>query len=122
MKWMLLLLLLFLPFTIHAETETESTSLRLVRASAIVAIVADWSQTRWMSKNYDTGYTEGNKVLGSRPSTKRVDTYFSSLLVTQYLINKHGSKKVKWAANLYLLIGHTRAVRNNYEIGMKFDF
>jgi hypothetical protein len=51
-----------------------------------VAIVADWSTTRDLSRRYHEGYHEINPVLGRRPSTREVDRYFVGALIAHYFV------------------------------------
>jgi hypothetical protein len=46
---------------------------------ALVALCADWSQTRWIADH--PGFTEMNPYLGAHPSIGRVNVYFALALV-----------------------------------------
>lgn len=102
--------------------QKESKELQFVRFLSTAAVVADWGQTRWISKNYANGHAEANPYLGKYPSTRRVDIYFTTLLLTQALLNKTGTDQTKWLTNLYFLIEHGAAVHHNYSVGVGFSW
>jgi len=114
--------LLLFAFWSSQTMAIENTSLRIVRGLSIGSMVADWSQTRWLSKNHDKGYKETNPILGEYPSTRRVDLYFLSLLSIQSLLNIYGNEYTKWHVNLSVLVTHGLAAKHNYSIGIKFYF
>lgn len=55
------------------------------QVASIVLGVADWLQTRYISKHPDE-YREMNKVLGDHPSLDKVDLYFASVIVAYTII------------------------------------
>jgi len=120
MKYMMIFLLM-LPLNLSAQARDWSEN--SFRALSVLTMTADWRQTRWMTKNYDKGYTEKNKFLGRRPTTHEVDRYFTMLVVRHYLINRLVTNtKVRWWFNVYTFGTHAPAVYNNYKIGIQFDF
>ena len=97
-----ILLLLFTSITYASDWTGTDTALELTYAAAHVV---DWSQTRYMSRNWDTPITtvrqgrtdfeyrrEGNLILGTTPHRDTVDLYFAGTLaahaVVSYLLPK----------------------------------
>lgn len=80
-------------------------------------IVADWGQTRYISKN--DSYIERNPALGRNPSTKKVDAWFASLLLANGLVLSN--IKTKKTREIWCFVvpnaqaGH---IQNNSKIGI----
>lgn len=83
--------------------------------------MVDWAQTRTISKNPDLFY-EKNLILGNHPSIGRVNTYFVSAIVLNYVVSDNLSKR--WRTGFQTgLIGLELCVTDrNRQIGIKMDF
>jgi hypothetical protein len=87
-----------------------------------VAIMADWSTTRDLSRRYHEGYHEINPVLGRRPSTSEVDQYFIGAIIAHYFIadwlpNQHRTFYLKTVT-----VVEGALVAHNLSIGLHLRF
>lgn len=92
------------------------------RQAGFVAITGiDWMQTRKIAKNPDE-YHEHNPILGSHPSTEKVDAYFAAGIVTHTAIAMALPPEYrKWWQ--YVFIGiEAGVVASNFSIGLGAGF
>ena len=87
-----------------------------------IMLVADWTTTRDLTRRYDEGYRELNPVLGSRPSTQKVDLYFVSYLIGHYFLTDYLQGRNR-EIYLYTITGvEGAAVANNLNVGLRLRF
>ena len=97
-----------------------STTDKALAAAFVVASVADWRQTREITK-YE-GVYETNPFLGHHPSNRRIDTYFVvSRLLTLGAAHfiPSGYRTAFLAGNVVVQLWYTT---NNARIGLKVGF
>jgi hypothetical protein len=123
-----ILITLFLLFAVStpafAEWGKEDTVLLILE-------IIDWGQTRDIATRKDiyhnrdgTEYiiVESNPILGERPSIKKVNTYFASCILLNYLIAKRASPKIHKLWNTVGIVLETYCVTHNWEMGIKIKF
>jgi len=133
-----LVLLFCLSTPCLAEWEKTDTAL-------LVLQVVDWGQTRDIAtrkceppyiSDYDGSeylYHETNPILGKHPSEEKVNTYFASSILINYLVakfdNKKNNEKFKgkpkklhkyW--NYIGIASETYFITHNYNLGIKIKF
>jgi hypothetical protein len=101
-----------------SEWDTETKALYW---SGAALIVADWGQTRVISRNPQS-YRELNPWLGEHPSQSKVDAYFLGYLLTHYLIADMMPEPYKGKALAVILAVQFSAVRGNASIGINMRF
>ena len=86
-----------------------------------VALTADWITTRDLTRRYDEGYFETNRILGTYPSSDRVDLYFTGMIIANYFIADYFEKcRIYY---LFIRTGqHGSAATNNINIGLQLKF
>ena len=120
---MLKILLFFIVFatSVHAETPAWTTEERAWGTTAGTLMLADWATTRYATRHWDEGYYENNLILGSQPTTNRVDLYFLVAIPAVYLaaddFPEHRTLILQIVSGLELV-----AVGNNLRIGWKLSF
>ena len=97
-----------------------TTTNKTLFATSTALLVADWGQTRYISKHPD--YYETNPLLGEHPSTSRVDNYFAGVLIGNFLLTHFLSAKYRNYFQILLIGSELRAVSNNHAIGVKIAF
>ena len=87
-----------------------------------VFIITDWGTTRNLSKRYDEGYHEKNKVLGRYPSINRINNHFISVLVLNYVVADalFPSHRLNYLKTVTFFQAGVTA--HNLSIGLKIDF
>ena len=95
---------------------------RLVGGIALVAVAADWAQTRYISR-HPVQFEERNRlILGSAPSSSKINAYFVAMPLLGYLAadalpSEYRTHALRIAAALQIAsVGH------NYSIGIKMRF
>ena len=92
------------------------------RQSGVVALMGiDWAQTRKIAQNPDK-YSEMNPVLGSHPSTEKVDAYFLTCAAAHTVVSMvlPPEYRVLWQ---YIWIGlEAGTVAHNASIGLGVGF
>ena len=100
------------------------------QVASITLGVADWLQTRYISKHPDE-YREMNKVLGDHPSLDEVDLYFGSVIVAHTLLSmalppeaevfdyKINPRRI--CQSIWIGVEGVTVVRN-IAIGIKFEY
>lgn len=113
-----LLLFLFLIPTAQAQWSTADKT----RQTAYTVLhIADWGQTRYISQSewFREAY---NPILGSHPSTSKVDNYFFWTLMIHYGV-AHALPSEYRRAFQYLTIGvQGIIVTQNNAVGIRFSF
>ena len=90
-------------------------------ATALLALGADWGQTRYVAKHPEQFY-EKNRILGEHPSTAKVDRYFVGLAVVGGVIAHYLPSDYRKVFLVTVTIVEIRAVRGNMGIGVGFAF
>ena len=114
-------LALLAPFgTLRAEDEWTAEE-RTTFAVSSVLLVADWAQTRQIARNAQQ-FRETNPVLGDHPGMGRVNTYFATALLLNYVIGNSLSNG--WRRAWFVGVGGVEAsvVQRNLSIGLKLNF
>jgi len=117
------LLLLFIAFAnlAWAETPAWTQEQQVWAATAGALMLADWATTRYGSRHWDEGYYENNVLLGSHPSTSRVDLHFLLAIPAVYLaadaFPEYRTLILQVISGVELI-----AVGNNLRIGWKLNF
>jgi hypothetical protein len=120
MKKLLLLILALLSFNSHAEFNEWSDVDKGLFVAHSALLVADWSQTRYASKNPDE-FQETNIFLGSHPNTSTVDVFFLAQLIGSYYFVDY-FKDQRTPILIGLTIGRGYAVGHNMQVGVKVGF
>jgi len=108
--------------TLANAGEWSSDDEKLYIASQI-AIVADWSTTRYAARNnFSTGIYETNFILGHHPSVGKVDLYCIALLATNHLIADALPDEYRTYYFTFRLVSHGGASMHNMELGWKMQF
>ena len=112
---------LLAPFgTVQAADEWNLEE-RTTFAMSSVMLVADWAQTRQIARNADQ-YRETNPILGEHPSMGRVNTYFATALMLNYVIGR--SLDRRWRTAWFVTVQSVEAsvVQRNLSIGLEVSF
>ena len=117
------LLLLFIAFAnlSWAETPAWTQEQQAWAAAAGALMLADWATTRYGSRHWDEGYYENNVLLGSHPSTGRVDLHFLLAIPAVYLA-ADAFPEYRTLILQVILGVELIAVGNNLRIGWKLNF
>ena len=127
MKTLILALALALSTSANAFCSKLSEQDRDLFIASNIAIGADWQTTRDMSRRLNEGYREigplAKNIIGSEPTTARVDSYFAvRFLVNYYVVCELDDTRYKntylWATTL----SHGYAATSNYRIGLRIKF
>ena len=121
MKKFFLFLIVFANLS-FAETPAWTSEQQAWGTAAGALLLADWATTRNGTRRWDEGYYENNVLLGSHPSTGRVDLYFLvAIIPAVYLASdafpEHRTLILQIVSGLELA-----AVGNNLRIGWKLSF
>lgn len=104
-----------------AFAQNWSTQDKVLFATSSVLLVADWAQTRHIARNPDR-FFEKNPILGEHPSVGRVNTYFATTLVLNYIVTDALPPKWRTAYQAGLIGVELYVVGNNKRIGIRMDF
>ena len=122
--WMLRIaaaLALLAPFGVVQAEDEWTTEERATFAASSVLLVADWAQTRQIARNAQM-FSETNSILGPHPSVGRVNTYFATALLLNYVIGR--SLNSRWRTAWFVAVGSVEAnvVQRNLSIGLQASF
>lgn len=122
MKKIILTILLFFSTAVNAGWQDWTDEHRRWYVASNVLLLADWSTTRDMTRRYDEGYREMNPILGSRPSTQKLDLYFITVLIGHYFVTDYfkGRDREIYLYSVSAVEG--AAVANNLNIGLRLRF
>ena len=87
-----------------------------------VLLLADWSTTRDMTRRYNEGYRELNPILGSRPSTDKLDLDFVTVLIGHYFATDYFKGRDREIYLYTITAVEGAAVTNNLNIGLRLRF
>jgi len=119
----LILSLLLLCSQAHAAWEDWDDKDKFLLVTSTGLLAADWLQTREIAENRHSGFRfyETNPILGSHPSLPKVNVYFTTAIVGNYLIADWiGKDRWMWLGAVTALEFHV--VRGNYRIGVRMGF
>lgn len=119
-KLLALVLVLFSTLT-WADNRSWSDEEKAWGYTALALTVADWAQTRDLTRRYSEGYYERNPVLGKYPSQGRVDTHFVIGGLLTYLIADNLDEYRKPFLQTMSVI-ELICVGNNIGLGLKVRF
>ena len=119
MKYILTLLMLF-SGAAHADFDSWSTTDKSLFAAHTALTIADWGQTRDITRRPDE-YHETNMFLGQHPSKQKVDLFFVASLVGTYYLFDY-SKNYRTEILLGFTAGRLAAVKHNADIGLRVRF
>lgn len=99
---------------------SQADDLMAYRVASNVGLILDWAQTREIAVNDE--YLETNPILGIRPTTKEVNTYFIGAIALNNLIGEllPGDAAKYWYASITIIQMGT--VRRNYGLGIRMRF
>ena len=126
MKIFLVVTFLVVPFAVHAEESNRKWSKidRVFQATSILAIAADWNQTRQIAKNpklyYENGVAE--VVLGRHPSLSRVNWYFAGSMILNTAIAYALPNPYRRMFQIGSIVYEAYWINNNYGIGIRINF
>ena len=114
-------LALLAPFGVVQAGDEWTTEERATFAASSALLVADWAQTRKIARNAQM-YSETNSILGQHPSVGRVNTYFATALLLNYVIGR--SLTSRWRTAWFVAVGSVEAnvVQRNLSIGLTVSF
>jgi hypothetical protein len=109
------------PPTPYAQTRPWTTDEKIAGTALGLALLADWSSTRYAARQGWTTARENNPFLGSTPSPERVDLHFLiSIPLLYWTIDQLDKTRP------LLLWGMTgieiAAAKTNLHVGLKFQF
>jgi len=112
---------LLAPFATVQAADDWTMEERTTFAVSSVLLVADWAQTRQISRNADL-FRETNPVLGAHPSMGRVNVYFAAALALNYVIGNSlaGGWRKAWFIGVQSV--EANVVRHNLSIGLDLSF
>lgn len=86
-------------------------------------LIVDWVQTREMMEGRHGTYrlSETNPILGPHPSLSKVNWYFGSWVIGNYLIADYFGKD-RWIYLGAVTAIEISATRNNYRLGIRVGF
>jgi len=120
MKKLLISLLCYSSITM-AETRPWTDEEKYWGTALGVALLADWSSTRYAARHGWDGVIENNILLGSTPSVSKLDRHFVIGIPLLYFGLDQIDKNRK-----YFIMGATAiefvAARNNARVGLRFQF
>jgi len=108
------------PSLCEARDPWEGTDYVLVGAT-LAALAVDWGQTRHVAKNPER-FDELNPVLGTTPSTKRVDAYFMGAMLGTVAVAHLLPRDYRRLFLSGTLTVELAAIENNRSIGVKVEF
>ena len=79
------ILVLLLPLPCAAQYANWTPADKALLATSTALLIVDWGQTRYIAKNPDR-FHELNPILGRHPSVGRVNTYFATAIIGNYLL------------------------------------
>lgn len=86
-----------------------------------VLLMVDWGQTREISTN--PLYKEHNVTIGENPSVKRVDLYFSAVIIGNALISTNiKNKKHRRMYDYTIAINQSGVIAGNQSIDIKMNW
>lgn len=118
-KYILLTFLTFSTSTYAFELPSDDT----LYTVGTLMIVADWAQTKQISRNPDR-WDEINPILGEEPHPDRVDAYFAIATIGYNVVGRKfvntPTKKVLYHGSIMLMQGW--ALTNNVSLGVRMKF
>ncbi len=120
-RW-LVSMLLFFSSTVNAGWQDWTDEQKRWYVASNVLLLADWSTTRDMTRRYDEGYREINPILGSRPSTDKLDLYFVTYLIGHYFLTDYLQDRNREIYLYTITAVEGAAVANNLNIGLRLRF
>lgn len=106
----------------HVKAGDEWTADQRTQASVLAGLlIADWAQTRQISR-HPNRWSEQNPVIGSHPSTRRVDTYFISSIAIGYLLLDAMPSEYRNAAINAGIVLEAGVVGHNLNLGLGINF
>jgi hypothetical protein len=114
-------LALLAPFGVVQAADEWSMEERATFAVSSALLVADWAQTRQIARNAQM-FSETNPILGRHPSVGRVNAYFATALLLNYVIGR--SLDSGWRSAWFVGVGSIEAnvVQRNLSIGLSLSF
>lgn len=136
MKRILLACLLLCVCTTTTQADDWTKMDTALQTAFVAATVADWAQTRQISSQPEfsrpadrtirsytqTRYREMNPILGEHPSTRAVNTYFVTYIITHTTISYLLPKPYRTIWQSVFVGVEIAYVRSNYNIGLKIKF
>ena len=84
-------------------------------------LVVDWGQTREIAVN--PRYTEYNVAIGENPSVKRVNLYFSAVIIGNTLISTNiKNKKHRRMYDYTIAINQSGVITGNQSVDIKMNW
>jgi len=114
-------LALLAPLRIVHAADEWTTEERTTFAVSSVLLAADWAQTRQIARNGQL-FRDTNSILGAHPSIGRVNAYFASALLLNYVIGR--SLDRGWRTAWFIGVQSVEAgvVQRNLSIGLSASF
>ncbi len=122
MRLLLMTILLVFSGHVNAGWQDWTEEQRRWYMAANIVTLADWATTRDMTRRYNEGYRELNPILGSRPSTSRLDLYFVTVLIGHYFVTDYFKGRDREIYLYTITAVEGAAVANNLNIGLRLRF
>lgn len=107
--------------TCFAQNKEWTDTEKILLGTSTAAMMLDWATTRDMTRRYNEGYSEKNKLIGKYPSKTRVDLHFLIFIPLNYYIadnmNENRSAYLSFITATELLIAH-----RNRQLGLSITF
>lgn len=106
------------------ERPAEWTKAQKKEAAYLGLHLADWAQTRNLTRKFNDGGTwhETNPILGKAPHQDKVDAYFALTGLAHYLLSKNLPEKWRDPFQNVTIGMEAGAIGNNINLGIKTKF
>jgi hypothetical protein len=126
MKKFLVVAFLVVPLVANAEyskrkwTRTDTA----FQAASIVALAADWNQTRQIAKSPQIYYEDGvaEAVLGRHPSVSEANWYFAGSMILNTAIAYALPNPYRRLFQVGTIVYEAYWINHNYRIGIRVNF
>jgi len=124
MKKIIIIILTLFSLNCNAEWEQWSDFDKKLFVASQIAIIADWSTTRYGTRHYNDlpNIKETNIIVGPYPSTNTVDIYCVVLLVSNYYIADNLGPDNRTFYLSVRTLAHGLAARHNVMMGWQMRF
>jgi hypothetical protein len=112
--------LLFLAFAFSAQADEWTGEQKIAEASYFALAAVDWRQTQDIRRHQ--GLFESNPILGRNPSNAKINTWFISSNVVQFLIADALSDDLRSAWIASGIVIEVSMVKHNKSAGVHFKF
>lgn len=117
----IILIILLITNNCFAQNKEWTGTEKILLGTSTTALMMDWATTRDITRRYEEGYYEKNKLLGKHPSKTRVDIHFLIFIPLNYYIADNLNEN-RSAYLLAITASELYAVRRNKQLGLQITF